>query len=104
MAVLGSFTTGMTAGRGYIALAAVFFAGGKPLPTVLAGCLFGAAEALSNALQVNGFPPELILMLPYLLTIIALVLGRTLGLAGHARRLASLKRLVRRPDVATPSP
>ncbi|MFT3865029.1 MAG: ABC transporter permease [Solirubrobacterales bacterium] len=95
MAVLGSFTTNMTAGRGYIALAAVFFAAGRPLGTVFAGCLFGAAEALSNTLQINGFPSELILMLPYVLTIIALTSSRLLALESVRRWAAGQGRWIR---------
>jgi simple sugar transport system permease protein len=95
MAVLGSFTTNMTAGRGYIALAAVFFAAGRSLGTVFAACLFGGAEALSNTLQINGFPSELILMLPYVLTIIALTLSRILALDQVRRWAAGQGRWIR---------
>jgi simple sugar transport system permease protein len=76
MAVLNSYTNDMTAGRGYIALAAVFFGGGRPLGTAAAAVLFGAAEALSNTLQVKGHSGELVLMLPYVLTVLVLAIAR----------------------------
>jgi general nucleoside transport system permease protein len=76
MAVLNSYTNDMTAGRGYIALAAVFFGGGRPLGTAAAAVLFGAAEALSNTLQVKGHSGELVLMLPYVLTVLVLAIAK----------------------------
>jgi simple sugar transport system permease protein len=84
MGVLDSYTNDMTAGRGYIALAAVFFGGGKPLGTAAAAVLFGGAEALSNTLQVHGYSGELILMLPYVLTILVLAIARLRTLEGFS--------------------
>jgi len=68
------FGTDMTAGRGFIALAAVFLGAGSPTRTVIGAVVFGCAEAVSDQLQVKGLPSEPILMLPYLVTIGALVL------------------------------
>jgi simple sugar transport system permease protein len=85
-AVLDSYSTDMTAGRGYIALAAVFFGAARPLPTAFAAVLFGAAEALSNTLQIHGVSAELVLMLPYVLTIVALSASRATVLIRQRRR------------------
>jgi ABC-type uncharacterized transport system permease subunit len=77
--VVDSFVENMTAGRGYIALAAVVFAGWRPLLAVAACLLFGLADAAqvwANVLNVN-VPFELLATAPYVVTVIALIaLGR----------------------------
>jgi general nucleoside transport system permease protein len=79
LGIAGIFLTNMTAGIGYIALAAVIF--GKYIPLGAAGaCLiFGLGEALSVRLQDTNISPNLLSTLPYILTLIALVglVGRT---------------------------
>ena len=73
------FTDQMTAGRGFIAVAAVIFGRWDPVRAALACLLFAAAETLQIQLQGNQFiPSQFIEMIPYLLTIIALagVVGR----------------------------
>ena len=67
-----SFTDGMTSGRGYIALAAMIVGKWSPLGAALACLLFGAAESLQITLQGSSFPNELLQMLPYLVTMLAL--------------------------------
>ena len=74
------FTDGMTAGRGFIALAAVIFGNWKPRRVALACLLFAAAEALQIRLQVlHALPSQFVEMIPYALTIVALA-----GLVGRA--------------------
>ncbi|MEZ3486786.1 MAG: ABC transporter permease [Lachnospiraceae bacterium] len=77
---LSMFTEGMTAGRGFIALVAVMFARGSALRVLLVTMLFGAAEMLSNYLQLYQYSSYLILMIPYIcviiLTIIQLMLEK----------------------------
>jgi len=79
LGISGIFISNMTAGVGYIALAAVIF--GKYIPLGAAGaCLiFGLGEALSVRLQDTNISPNLLSTLPYILTLIALVglVGRT---------------------------
>ncbi|MES2176636.1 MAG: ABC transporter permease [Gemmatimonadota bacterium] len=73
------FTDGMTAGRGFIALAATIFGRWDPLRAGLACLLFAAAETLQIQLQgTHAIPSQFIEMIPYVLTIIALagVVGR----------------------------
>jgi simple sugar transport system permease protein len=73
------FTDQMTAGRGFIAVAAVIFGRWDPIRAALACLLFAAAETLQIQLQGNQLiPSQFIEMIPYLLTIIALagVVGR----------------------------
>jgi len=67
-----NFTTGMSAGRGFIALAASSMGGNTPVGAFLVSLLFGAASALSNILQLGAWPYELIQMIPYITTIVGL--------------------------------
>ena len=73
MAYLSIFQREMTAGRGFIALAAVYLGGRRPWGTFLAAILFGAADALSNQLGTLDIPSQWVQMIPYAITIIALV-------------------------------
>jgi general nucleoside transport system permease protein len=66
------FTKGMTAGRGYVALAAVIFGNWRPLKAGMACLLFGFAGALELASRWQ-IPPQLLNSLPYLLTMVVLV-------------------------------
>jgi simple sugar transport system permease protein len=66
------FTIGMSAGRGFIALAASAMGGNTPIGSFLVSLLFGAAQALSNILQLGALPHELVQMLPYATTLIGL--------------------------------
>ncbi|SFH52332.1 simple sugar transport system permease protein [Tindallia magadiensis] len=74
MGYVSRFSTDMTAGRGFIALAAEALGMGRPLGILLASLLFGAADALSNSLQRFKIPSEFVQMLPYLVTIIGLII------------------------------
>jgi simple sugar transport system permease protein len=85
-----SFARNMTAGRGFIALAALIFGKWKPGPTALACLFFGLAEAVQIRLQGTSLwgwriPVQFIQMLPYLLTL--LVVG---GFVGRSRPPAAL--------------
>ncbi len=75
-----SFADNITAGRGFIALAVVYFGRWYPRWTFVGGLLFGAGEVLGLNAQVLGGNSHLYLMIPYLLTII--VLGMTGGRGG----------------------
>jgi general nucleoside transport system permease protein len=71
---LGFFTPGVTAGRGFIALAAVIFGRWRPAGAMVAVLLFSIADALQIRAQTLGIPLpyQLLVALPYLVTIIAL--------------------------------
>ena len=81
------FIPGMTAGRGWIALALVVFASWRPARLVAGAYLFGAVTFLQLSVQGLGLgiPPQLMSSLPYLATVVVLVLiSRTRGTAGSA--------------------
>jgi simple sugar transport system permease protein len=69
------FAKQMTAERGLIALAAIFFAKGRPVPTTVVALLFGVATALAVRLpELTGTAPQLLQIIPYAATILALVI------------------------------
>jgi ABC-type uncharacterized transport system permease subunit len=80
------FTRNMSAGRGFIALAALIFGKWRPVQTMLACLLFGFAEAVTIQMQgVTPIPVEFIQMIPYVLTIV--VLAGFIGLSRPPRAL-----------------
>ena len=84
------FTDGMTAGRGFIALAAVIFGKWDPKRVTIACLLFAAAETMQIRLQaLQLVPSQFLEMIPYVLTIVALA-----GVVGRARQPAALGKAV----------
>jgi len=83
---ISSFGREMTAGAGYIALAAVIFGKWDPVRAALAALLFGAATNLQGTLSVVGapVPSQFMLMLPYVVTILAVA-----GFVGRSRAPAA---------------
>lgn len=82
------FTEGMSAGRGFIALAAIIFGRWRPWGVLAACLLFGGAEVAQMRLQsFVHIPPQLLQTFPYLLTIVALAgfTGRCVPPAGLGR-------------------
>jgi ABC-type uncharacterized transport system permease subunit len=74
IAALNVFATDMTAGRGFIALAAILAGGATILGTTFWAVLFGIAAAAAIRFQTLAIPKELVLMLPYVATIVALAI------------------------------
>jgi simple sugar transport system permease protein len=87
LAQAGTFAEGMSAGRGFIAIAIVVLGRWHPLGVALAAFVFGAASALQFAFQAMGWhvPYQIFLVAPYLLTLAGLM-----GAAGRARSPAAL--------------
>ncbi|MCX8024986.1 MAG: ABC transporter permease [Thermanaerothrix sp.] len=78
----GRFDEVMTAGRGFIGLAAMIFGNWNPFGAFGAGVLFGFADALASRLAILGIaiPSQFLLMAPYIATMIVLA-----GVIGRAR-------------------
>ena len=72
---INMYVTGITAGRGWIALALVIFSQWNPLMVLVGAHFFGALEALQLRFQAAGIgvAPQLLQMLPYVLTVLTLV-------------------------------
>ncbi|RKX86978.1 MAG: ABC transporter permease [Spirochaetes bacterium] len=75
IAYQSQFSSAMTAGRGFIGLAAMIFGRWSPKGALLACLLFGFADAFQASAQSAGvpIPPEIMLSFPYVLTLVALV-------------------------------
>ncbi len=83
---VGAFGKEMTAGKGFIALAALIFGRWSPLGAVAAALLFGFADNLQGVLSITGtpIPSEFMLMAPYIATVIAVT-----GFVGRVRAPAA---------------
>jgi len=83
---VGAFGKEMTAGKGFIALAALIFGRWSPVGAVMAALLFGFADNLQGILSITGtpIPSEFMLMAPYIATIIAVT-----GFVGRVRAPAA---------------
>ena len=90
LAQAGTFVEGMSAGRGFIAIAIVVLGRWKPIGIGLAALLFAATTSLQYLAQAMGFdiPYQLVLALPYVLTLAALA-----GIGGRATPPATLARI-----------
>jgi simple sugar transport system permease protein len=75
MGYLSLFQADMTAGRGFLALAAVFLGARRPRGVLGAALLFGSASVLATRLGALNWPTQVIYMLPPLVTILALMLA-----------------------------
>lgn len=87
LAVLGTFTLNITAGRGWVCIALVIFARWRVWPAVLGALLFAAVDALQLQLAITSqfadVPRELLLATPYLVVVLALALsGRGVAYPG----------------------
>ena len=102
ISLVNQFVQGMTAGRGFIALVAVIFGRAMPLGVLAASVMFGFAYALALRLQGVGIPPQFVAMLPYLATIVVLVVVAWRSRAARRRALRPIEAVetVERPEQA----
>ncbi len=84
------FTQNMSAGRGWSGLTAALFGMNHPIGALFTSLFFGAADAFALRLQgVTNLPGSLVLMLPHILTVIAIT---TVGLRGHVSEFLGRRR------------
>jgi general nucleoside transport system permease protein len=82
---LGMFTTNIIGGRGWIAFAICFLGNWNPLGALAGALVFGVAEAIAIDMQSSGvlaLPNELLIALPYVLTIVLTVLRGSFNVPG----------------------
>lgn len=72
MGYVSWFAKNITAGRGWIGIAAAAMSGQHPVVGMISALFFGVADAIANTLQTVNLPPHLVLMIPYLFTLIAM--------------------------------
>lgn len=87
MGYLSWFSASMIAGRGFIGMSAMNLSNARPFRTMFVAIMFAGVDALSMTLQTLNLPPEPLQMLPYLVTIIALVV-----VARHDMKQEELKK------------
>jgi len=100
MGYTSNFTSGIAAGRGYVANAAQVVAGGTAVGSIFAALIFGLTDALATFLQNVGLPPELIQALPYAVTIVGFIL---VTLVRDKREAARKLALFTKSDAALPA-
>ncbi len=100
MGYTSNFTSGISAGRGYVANAAQVVAGGTAVGAIFASLIFGLTDAMATYLQNIGLPPELIQALPYVVTILGFVV---ITLIRDRKELIRKKKLFEK-DRANPLP
>lgn len=72
MGYVSWFAKDLTAGRGWIGIAAAAMSGQHPVGAAVASLFFGVADATANALQTINLPSQLVLMIPYVVTLLAM--------------------------------
>lgn len=82
------FSENMTAGRGFLAVAALLVGKGNPLLAGLSCLLFAYTDALSLSLQNVGIPSQIVLTLPYVATVVVLIVSSAKAVAQKKRNLA----------------
>jgi simple sugar transport system permease protein len=98
LSYLTMFSEDMTAGRGWLALAAINFGRMRPVPSLIACLIFGFVDALAVRLQQFGLPSQVVLMLPYLMTVIVLFISAVFA----ERRKKSMQMKQNQIEIATP--
>jgi simple sugar transport system permease protein len=93
------FVENMTSGRGFIALAAASFGANNPIFAMIGCLIFGFSDSLGARVQATSFPNEVILMLPYVVTILIL----TLAMIRRQKKEARVKQLSGM-EAETPAP
>jgi general nucleoside transport system permease protein len=83
---LGSFNEDMTAGRGYIALAAFYFGRTRPWPTAAACLIFGCFDAAQIRLQTQDVPAQLVQTIPYAVVVAVLAVTGVRAARTRTRR------------------
>lgn len=72
---LDMYVRDMSAGRGYIAVAIMILARYNPIMVLFCALIFGFSDALQISLQGYGVPPQIMAMLPYIVTLLVLAFG-----------------------------
>lgn len=84
------FTENMTSNRGFMGVAAMYFGGAHPVFTALGCLVFGFSDSIGARLQAHGVPSQLVLAMPYVVTIVVLALSMVSKKTAEKRRKSSL--------------
>lgn len=91
MGYLSNFSRNMISGRGYIALAAEAMGQSTPGGTLISSLLFGSAESISYLLQSLAIPSEIVRMVPYIATILGLIIYSQIKVKNEIKRKKKLQ-------------
>lgn len=97
MGYVSWFTRGMTGGRGFIGVAANAIGHGNPVFVMLASLLFAVAQAISNSIQILQLPSELVMAIPYVITLAIMIVNSAregISESNKKRKLISTMRKV----------
>lgn len=84
------FTESMTNGRGFMGVAAMYFGAADPVRTTLGCLVFGLSDSIGAKLQPFGVPSQIILLMPYMVTILVLWASIAVKNSQEKRRKSSL--------------
>jgi len=84
------FVENMTNGRGFMGVAAMFFGRANPMLTTVGCLVFGFADSVGSRLQPFGVPSQIILMMPYIVTVFVLAVSLAIKKSQEKRRSSAL--------------
>ena len=82
--------SGLVGGLAGAHLAAMYFGGAHPVFTALGCFVFGFSDSIGARLQANGVPSQLVLLMPYVVTIVVLAISMATKMAAEKKRKSSL--------------
>ena len=84
------FVENMTSSRGFMGVAAMYFGGAHPVFTALGCLVFGFSDSIGARLQANGVPSQLVLLMPYVVTVVVLAISMASKMSAEKKRKSSL--------------
>lgn len=84
------FVENMTSSRGFMGVAAMYFGGAHPVFTALGCLVFGFSDSVGARLQAYGVPSQLVLLMPYVVTIAVLAISMATKMSAEKKRKSSL--------------
>ncbi len=87
------FTENMTSGRGFMGVAAMYFGAANPALTAVGCLVFGLADSIGARLQPMGVPSQIILLMPYVVTVLILSVSLFIDKKRREARKSSLNKI-----------
>ena len=84
------FRESMTNNRGFMGVAAMYFGNANPIFTAIGCLIFGFADAVGARVQAYGVPSQIVLLMPYVITIVVLVISLVSKQAAEKKKKSSL--------------
>ena len=90
MGYVSWFARDMLAGRGFISMSATNISNASPLLSMLAAMMFGLSQAIANALQITSAPAEIVSALPYIMTILLVMIFALIRIGRQRQKMMKL--------------